>query len=492
MTCLRLYLISFLILAAALQAKESPVFVKSENAVTGPWVLTPDFDSYQTPAEPVKQPLNLWAPFVMTAFQNTVVWAWDFFVLQKNYARINPRIWKRNLKEGWKWDDNHFAINFFGHPYQGSFYFVGARGMGYGFYPSFLYTLGGSFVWEMFCEREYPSTNDLIVTSLGGTMYGEILYRLSQRLLSKPNPTLLDESMGFILHPLGSMERKFFGTRTHHPGYMPIELSLKTGGGARFGHEYNYDRELYENPDVEGWRGKFAMIGLDLTYGRPDRNIKEPLEYFTVNFTQDGGYTGGGLFRMNTLGKLMNRHFHSGKNWADVGTYIHFDTYYGDLVEMSAISLGAGLDFNLELIPLWRFRMIHLPSFVILGSSDFNYDDILAMRNENYKITRTYQLSYGLDYKFDLEVEWLGRGIFKNKVNVYLFKTMPQSEPHYGASGFDIVGNNTAMLEAYLPWQFSIGVRLDSYIKVAAYSGKDFSPMSRIIHSIGGYLQYSL
>jgi hypothetical protein len=481
-----------LILAAALQAKESPVLTETENTVTGPLVLNPDFGKNQDTVEPVKPPLDFWVPLSMTLFQNAAVWAWDYFVLQKHYAKTGPHIWKRNFEEGWQWDNNHFAVNFFGHPYQGSFYFVGARGMGYGFYPSFLYTLTGSYVWEMFCEEEYPSTNDLIVTSIGGAMYGEILFRLSQRLLSKPNPSLLDEGMGFILHPLSSLERKIFGVRTHNPGYMPMELSLKLGGGARFGHEYNYDHELYSNPDIDGWNGGFAMVGFDLIYGTPDRTIKEPFEYFTVDLTQDWGHTGGGFFRMNTLGKLANLHFNSGNNWADVGTYAHFDTYYGELVEMGALSLGVGLDFNLEFIPMWRFRMTHLPSVVVLGSSDFNYDDILAKRKENYEVTRTYQLSYGLNYKFNLEVEWLGHGIFKDKVNAYLFSTMPRSEPHYGATGFDIVGNNTAMIEAYLPWQFSIGIRLDSYIKIAAYDGKDFSPMSRIIHSIGTYIQYSL
>ena len=51
---------------------------------------------------------------------NGFVWAWDRYVLDKGYARTGPSYWKRNFKEGWEWDHNHWAINFYGHPYQGA------------------------------------------------------------------------------------------------------------------------------------------------------------------------------------------------------------------------------------------------------------------------------------------------------------------------------------------------------------------------------------
>ena len=50
---------------------------------------------------------------------NGLIWAWDRYVLDKDYARTGPSYWKRNLQEGWEWDHNHWAINFYGHPYQG-------------------------------------------------------------------------------------------------------------------------------------------------------------------------------------------------------------------------------------------------------------------------------------------------------------------------------------------------------------------------------------
>ena len=70
---------------------------------------------------------------------NAFVWAWDYWVLDKDYAHTGPSYWKRNFREGWEWDHNHWAINFYGHPYQGSMYYATARASGYGFYGSMVF-----------------------------------------------------------------------------------------------------------------------------------------------------------------------------------------------------------------------------------------------------------------------------------------------------------------------------------------------------------------
>lgn len=80
---------------------------------------------------------------------NALIWAWDRYVLDKDYARTGPSYWKRNFQEGWEWDHNHWAINFYGHPYQGSVYYNIARGSGYGFYSSLLFAAFGSYTCRL-------------------------------------------------------------------------------------------------------------------------------------------------------------------------------------------------------------------------------------------------------------------------------------------------------------------------------------------------------
>ena len=167
--------------------------------------------------------------------QNGFVWAWDYYVLDKNYAHTGPSYWKRNFREGWEWDHNHWAINFYGHPYQGSMYYATARGSGYGFYSSMLYAALGSSTWEMFCESEYPAPNDLISTTISGSVFGEVLYRLSRAAYNRPGAPWYRQLTAFVLEPAGYVQRKAFGNRDFYTGWVPMELAIALGMGSRFG-----------------------------------------------------------------------------------------------------------------------------------------------------------------------------------------------------------------------------------------------------------------
>lgn len=441
------------------------------------------------PRTPTAQRLPVVIPFGEVTLLNIFVWGWDRYVLQKNYAKTGPSYWKRNFKEGWKWDDNHFAINFFGHPYQGSMYYSAARSAGYGFYESFFFALTGSWMWEEFCETEYPAPNDLLATSIGGTIYGEMLYRIAERAVSKPGAGILENLFAFAASPIATLQEWVNGPSRTNPGYAPMQWSIFAGAGQRFGNEYRYDQDADDRSDSD-WNAVSGFYGLELVYGRPDRKIKEPFEYFTFSFTQDQSEDGM-VMRVSSVGKLNNLNMrHNSSNWMDLAAYLHFDTFYGDLVEMSAISIGLGADVSVELSDRFHFRMSHMPSYVILGSSDFNYDEVLAAADSNYEFTRNYQYSLGASYKAYLEIEWKNHGKIANQAAAYLFRSWPNTEPHYGTKGYDFVAFNNAFVEAYLPLDFAVGIRLNSYAKIAAYERVE--PMSRTMHAIGAYVRYNI
>ena len=442
-----------------------------------------------TPRSPTGSRLPVIVPFGEVTFLNLFVWGWDRYVLQKDYAKTGPSYWERNFKEGWKWDDNHFAINFFGHPYQGSMYYAAARSAGYDFYASFFFALTGSWMWEEFCETEYPAPNDLIATSVGGTIYGEMLYRIATRAVSKPGAGLLENLFAFAASPVATFQEWINGPSLTNPGYAPMEWSIYTGVGHRFGDEYRYDQDADDRSD-NNWDSPSAFYGLNLVYGRPYRKIKEPFEYFTFSFVQDQSEDGM-LMRVSSVGKLKNLNMrHNNTNWMDLAAYLHFDTFYGDLVEMSALSIGLGADVSVDLSDRFNFRMIHMPSYVLLGSSDFNYDNVLASADSNYKVTRNYQYSLGGSYKATLQLEWKNIGRFYNYAAAYLFRSWPNTEPHYGTNGYDFVFLNNLGLEVNLPLDFAVGLRLNSYAKIAAYERVE--PMSRSMHAIGAYVRYTL
>ena len=123
-------------------------------------------------------------PYVTAAigemlFSNAALVLFNRFVLKKDYAMISFDSMYKNLTNKWVWDQDEFSVNHIGHPYQGSFYYTAARSNGLNPWWSFLNTVAGSVTWELFCETETPSMNDLIVTTMGGFSLGEMLHRLS-------------------------------------------------------------------------------------------------------------------------------------------------------------------------------------------------------------------------------------------------------------------------------------------------------------------------
>lgn len=430
-------------------------------------------------------------PFSEIIAFNFFIWAWDRYPLQKNYAKTGPSIWKRNFREGWKWDDNNWNVNFVGHPYQGSYYFVAARSAGYSFYTSMLFTMFGSWSWEFFCETEYPAPNDLVTTTVGGSLYGEMLFRLSQRLFSKPDPTAIDQVGSFVMHPMSFAHWKAFGIRPNSVGYKPISLDVSVGGGYRFGSDYRYDREASDRHDNE-LREFYGAAEIDLVYGKPNSRVKKPLDYFTFDLFGNLGQEEK-MFSIVSSGTLKNYVRSSGENsWMNLAINLDFDSFYGDILQMGNLSLGLALDIKAPITDRIILRYTTEPGFIFLGSADFNYDDILSEFIEDYEPTREYQYNYGARYMTSVDIEFYDRIRIYERFIGYLMQTMPNTEPHYGAKGYDIVLQNLVHIEYKVTERCSFGVRLDSYVKVAAYTGEYFEPMSRTNNSVGVYNKVAL
>ena len=51
---------------------------------------------------------------------NTLVWSFNRFVTKAEHGYISVESWKKNIKEGFVWDPNHFSTNQIQHPFHGS------------------------------------------------------------------------------------------------------------------------------------------------------------------------------------------------------------------------------------------------------------------------------------------------------------------------------------------------------------------------------------
>ncbi len=84
-----------------------------------------------------------------------------------------------------QWDTDGIFMNYIGHPYMGSTFYLIARNRGLGIFTSWLVSTCGSLLWEYYYEAFYevPSATDLLITSNVGSLIGELSWQAKQLLL---------------------------------------------------------------------------------------------------------------------------------------------------------------------------------------------------------------------------------------------------------------------------------------------------------------------
>ncbi len=102
---------------------------------------------------------------------------------KKTYNTNLSTFWDHVVHGPWGVDTDAFNVNQFMHPYQGSMYHGFARSAGLNYWESLLYTNAGSFLWETGGETTHPSINDQIASGIGGSFFGEALFRMASLVL---------------------------------------------------------------------------------------------------------------------------------------------------------------------------------------------------------------------------------------------------------------------------------------------------------------------
>src|SRR6185436_6689548 len=179
----------------------------------------------------------IWIPLLQVAGANAFVWSMDRYYLDADFARVGPESWNYNLKKGWEWDVDRFGINFIGHPYSGTMTFNAGRSNGYNYFESAAFAVGGSLMWEYFCENTRPSYNDIVNTPVNGAFIGEILYRLSSNILddrTRGFQRVSRELLAGLIDPMRGFNRILQGKtlrRTNKEVYQkePLNVSLYAG-----------------------------------------------------------------------------------------------------------------------------------------------------------------------------------------------------------------------------------------------------------------------
>ena len=232
---------------------------------------------------------------------NVGLWAFDRYVLNGHYARISWNTIKANFKNGFDWDNDHLSTNMFAHPYHGSLYFNAGRANGFNFWQSELFALGGSAMWEMFMESEYPSKNDIIATPIGGAALGEVFYRTSDLVLDERtsgserfgregtsgSERFGREALSFLLSPMRGLTRILTGEAWEKKPSAGREFGNPPTAGREFGNpSYQLDvslgMRLLTSHDNERLLKAGASARINLEYGDRYAPSKRPYDYFSL------------------------------------------------------------------------------------------------------------------------------------------------------------------------------------------------------------------
>lgn len=368
---------------------------------------------------------SFWRAGAETAGLNIGLWAFDRYALKGHYAYISWSTIKENFRHGFEWDNDHLNTNMFAHPYNGSLFFNAGRSNGFNFWQSELFAIGGSAMWEMFMECEYPSTNDIIATPVGGAAIGEVLYRASDLMLddrSAGGERFGRELAAFVINPMRGFTRVVTGrawerraTSGKRFGLPQISVNFALGGRWLDIRRDDYDvmagsvAELY----VE-YGDKFA------------EKSSAPYDYFSFLVELQRIKTQPVLGRLNITGRLLSREMADGKRLKmNVGLYQHFDYFDSDTIRPreeknmplsfscavpyklgTPASLGGGFMFRYMPVPAMRFDgYLHVNGVILAGI----LTDFYRVYHRNYNWGSGFSIKSGvswsiLDNKFAVNV----------------------------------------------------------------------------------------
>ena len=253
--------------------------------------------------------------------------------------RTNGTTIREHLTDSrWVIDNDQFSVNQFLHPYSGSIYFGLARSAGLSFWESSLYSVAGSFLWEIGGEKTSPSINDMITTPIGGTFLGEPFFRMANLLLesSDGRPGFWRELGAAIISPPTGFNRLVFGNRfdTVYPSHRPATFLRLEAGGTLTSSSHNVSSNVNEHGAV----GEFT-----LTYGLPGKpgyGYTRPFDYFDFHVS---AATANTLESITTRGLLAGKIYASGETtrgiWGLFGSYDYISPQVFR-VSSTALSLG--------------------------------------------------------------------------------------------------------------------------------------------------------
>lgn len=327
---------------------------------------------------------------------NATVWAISKYLIHKTWANISLDSMLWNIKHGFDWDIDTYFTNQFMHPYHGALHYSIAKANGFNYFESVAWAFFGVVTAELFFEArgEYnntPSTNDLIMNTLGAMTLGEVLFRVADLVLdenSRGFERFLREFLAFAINPAFGF--RIFSGKASKIGYPPEK------------HYYSLDLPFgFYSSSIHK---PYFIVAAHLEYKdflREDLFKIKPYDWFTLDCRLGNGTRNIEFF---TTGVLTGKKIKNGLT----GLFGVFDFIETQTIErVSAVGVGPGLVTTFNSDSDFFFNGSGVLSFIFGGSSP-------SFDLENYhfgkKINDPYYLGPGMMGRLKLELGKKGLG----------------------------------------------------------------------------------
>lgn len=272
----------------------------------------------------------------------------------------------RNFQSEPEFDKDPFSINQIGHPYQGGIYHGLARSAGLGYWESLLYTIAGSYLWEIAGETTRPSINDLISTGVGGSFVGEALFRMSSLLLEGGGeaPGFWRELGAAVISPPTGLNRWMFGERFRSvfPSHDPA-IFLRVRVGYTLTTDVNSGHLLAKPKDQEGNAEFLMAYGLP---GKPGYHYKRPFDYFLFEFTAvpNASTAANAIENVTIRGSLVGQEYGVGESYRGLwGLFGGYEYLSPQVFRLATTNLALG-----TIAQWWLTRTVALQGSVFGGA----------------------------------------------------------------------------------------------------------------------------
>jgi hypothetical protein len=282
---------------------------------------------------------------------------------EKKTYNTNWSTFRNHVVHGpWGIDQDAFAMNQFNHPYQGSMYHGFARSAGLNYWESLLYDNAGSFLWETYGENTNPSINDQIASGIGGSFFGEALFRMAGLVLEGDGgkPGFWRELSAAMISPPTGFNRYAFGNR-----FKPVFPSNDPAIFWRLRLGASMNLHLTEQGVASTINKNEATGDFILAYGLPGKpgySYTRPFDYFHFELTTLGNRDNP-FENIMIRGLLLGKDYEVGNSYSGIwGLYGGYDYISPHIFRVSSTSASLGTTYQ-----WWLARAIALQGSVLGG-----------------------------------------------------------------------------------------------------------------------------